>query len=146
VVCCVTLPDETKRSESLLMSHREPSINAARSPAACPARVYEYWLGGSYHGPADREAAEEVISCHPQVVANVRATRAFSRRVAWYAANGCSIRQFLDIGAGLPGPDATHETVRRASPGCRIAYADNDPLVAEHARGQIGTGSCAARK
>ena len=99
-----------------------------------PARVYDCWLGGKDHYQADREAAGEVLRHRPQVVAGARANRAFGRRITWYAANGCGIRQFLDIGTGLPAPDATHEVAQQAGRDCRVVYADNDPLVLAHAR------------
>jgi len=99
-----------------------------------PARVYAYWLGGKDHYQADRDAAEEVLRHRPQVVAGARANRAFGRRITWYAANGCGIRQFLDIGTGLPAPGATHEIAQQAGRACRVVYADNDPLVLAHAR------------
>ena len=69
-----------------------------------PARVYSYWLGGKDHYPADRQAAEEVIRCRPQVVVGARANRSFLARVVRFLAAECGIRQFLDIGIGLPAP------------------------------------------
>jgi SAM-dependent methyltransferase len=107
--------------------------------------VYAYWLGGKDHYPADRWAAEEVIRRRPQVVAGARANRAFLARVVRYLAAECGIRQFLDIGTGLPAPDSTHEVAQAAAPDCRIVYVDNDPLVLVHARALLtGTpqGSC----
>jgi SAM-dependent methyltransferase len=116
------------------------------SPAAHPARVYSYWLGGKDHFQADREAAEEVIRHRPQVVTGARANRAFLRRVTFYAANGCGIRQFLDIGTGLPAPGATHQIAQQVSRSCRVVYADNDPVVLAHARALLtpapGRGPC----
>jgi hypothetical protein len=99
-----------------------------------PARVYAYWLGGKDHYPADRQAAEQVIRSRPQVVAGARANRAFLARVVRYLVCECGIRQFLDIGTGLPAPDSTHQVAQAAAPDCRIMYADNDPLVLVHAR------------
>ena len=99
-----------------------------------PARVYAYWLGGKDHYPADRRAAEEVIRYRPQVVAGTRANRAFLARVVWYLAAECGIRQFLDIGTGLPAPNSTHEVAQAAAPESRVVYVDNDPLVLVHAR------------
>jgi hypothetical protein len=98
------------------------------------ARVYGYWLGGKDHFPADRQAAEEVMRLCPQVVASARANRAFLARVVRYLAADCRIRQFLDIGTGLPAVDNTHEIAQRVAPECRVAYVDNDPLVLTHAR------------
>jgi len=127
-------------------------MQTTSSPSPCPqygpgvphpARVYSYWLGDKDHCSADREAAEEVMRLRPEVVAGARANRAFGRRVARYAAYGCGIRQFLDIGAGMPAPDATHETVQRISSACRVAYVDSDPLVLTRARAMLtaATGS-----
>ena len=101
---------------------------------AHPARVYSYWLGGKDHYLADREAGDEVARLRPQVVAAARANRAFGQRVTGYAAAGLRIRQFLDIGAGLPAPGPTHEIAQKISPACRVVYADNDPLVLAHGR------------
>jgi SAM-dependent methyltransferase len=99
-----------------------------------PARVYSFWLGGKDHYPADREAGQEVARLRPEVVVAARANRAFGQRVTGYAAAGLRIRQFLDIGAGLPAPGPTHEIAQKISPACRVVYADNDPLVLSHGR------------
>ena len=101
---------------------------------AHPARVYSYWLGGKDHYLADREAGDEVARLRPQVVAAARANRAFGQRVTGYAAAALRIRQFLDIGAGLPAPGPTHEIAQKISPACRVVYADNDPVVLAHGR------------
>ena len=105
-----------------------------------PARVYAYWLGGKDHHRADREAAEEVMRRRPQVVAGARANRAFLVRVVRYLAGQCGIRQFLDIGTGLPAPDNTHEIAQAIAPDCRVVYADDDPLVLAYARALLTSG------
>jgi SAM-dependent methyltransferase len=110
-----------------------------------PARVYGYWLGGKDHYPPDREAAEEVIRRRPQVVAGARANRAFLARAVRYLAAGCGIRQFLDIGTGLPAPDNTHDVAQAVDPGSRVVYVDNDQLVLVHARALLTStpqGAC----
>jgi hypothetical protein len=112
-----------------------------------PARVYGYWLGGKDHFDADRNAAEEVMRLRPQVVASARANRAFLTRVVRYLATEAGIRQFLDIGTGLPGQEGTntHEVAQQVDPGCRVVYADNDPLVLVHARALLAStppGTC----
>jgi O-methyltransferase involved in polyketide biosynthesis len=110
-----------------------------------PARVYAYWLSGKDHFPADRKAAEEVIRLRPQVVAGARANRAFLARVVRYLAADCGIRQFLDLGTGLPCPDNTHEIAQQVAAGSRTVYVDNDPLVLTHARALLTStppGSC----
>jgi SAM-dependent methyltransferase len=99
-----------------------------------PARVYACWLGGKDHFEADRKAAEEVARLRPQVVAGARANRAFLVRVVRFLAAECGIRQFLDIGPGLPSAGNTHEVAQGVAAGCRVVYADNDPLVLSHAR------------
>jgi hypothetical protein len=101
---------------------------------AHPARVYSCWLGGKDHGIGDREAAEKVMRLRPEVVAAATANRSFGRRVTWYAAYGCGIGQFLDIGTGMPAPDPTHETAHLIRPASRVVYADHDPVVLAHAR------------
>ena len=111
-----------------------------------PARVYAYWLGGKDHFPADRKAAEEVMRLRPQVVASAQANRHFLARVVRYLAGQCGIRQFLDIGTGLPAPDNTHEVAQQVDPSCRVVYADNDALVLAHARALLASttpqGTC----
>ncbi len=104
------------------------------------ARVYNYWLGGKDHFDADRCAAEEVIRHRPEVVAGARANRAFLARVVRYLAAECGIRQFLDIGTGLPAPASTHEVAQLVARDSRIVYVDNDPLVLVYARALL-TGS-----
>jgi SAM-dependent methyltransferase len=101
---------------------------------AHPARIYNVWLGGKDHFPADRWAAQEVARQRPQVVAGARANRAFLARVVRYLAAERGIRQFLDIGPGLPAPGDTHQIAQAVDPRCRVVYVDNDPLVLAHAR------------
>jgi hypothetical protein len=96
--------------------------------------VYNYWLGGKDNFQADRDAAEYVIANSPVVLVNVRAQRAFLARVVRYLAAEAGIRQFLDVGTGLPTADNTHEVAQRAAPESRIVYVDNDPVVLLHAR------------
>ena len=129
------------------MSSLKPDDSCSRFDPSVPhpARVYGYWLGGKDHYLADREAAEEVIRRRPQVVAGARANRAFLARVVRYLDADCGIRQFLDIGTGLPAPDSTHEVAQDIAPDSRIVYVDNDPLVLVHARALLTStpqGSC----
>jgi hypothetical protein len=107
--------------------------------------VYGYWIGSKDNYEADRMAAEEVIRLYPQVVASARANRAFLGRAVQYLAAGRGIRQFLDIGTGLPAPDNTHQVAQRTDPACRVVYVDNDPVVLSHARALLTStpqGSC----
>jgi S-adenosyl methyltransferase len=98
------------------------------------ARIYNYWLGGKDNFAADRDAAEQAIAANPGIVADVRANRAFLARAVRYLAVDCGIRQFLDIGTGLPTVSNTHEVAQQAAPESRIVYVDNDPIVLQHAR------------
>jgi hypothetical protein len=98
------------------------------------ARVYNFWLGGRDNYAADREAAEEVIAAYPTIRASVRAQRAFLGRAVQYLVAEAGIRQFLDIGTGLPSADNTHEVAQRAAPRSRVVYVDSDPIVLAHAR------------
>ena len=98
------------------------------------ARVYDYWLGGKDNFAADREAAEQVIAVRPTIRADVRANRAFLGRAVRYLAAEAGIRQFLDIGTGLPSADNTHEVAQSVAPEARVVYADIDPIVLVHGR------------
>jgi hypothetical protein len=100
---------------------------------ATAARLYDYLLDGKDNFPADREAAEQLLSAVPEVRDNARANRAFMGR-ALRALAGEGLDQFLDIGIGLPGPGGTVETVRSVRDNVRIVGVDNDPLVLAHAR------------
>ncbi|WP_374936962.1 SAM-dependent methyltransferase [Streptomyces sp. Ru73] len=101
-----------------------------------PARMYDYYLGGWDNYEVDREAADQVIRVHPQVRDSARANRAFMRRAVRDAAGG-GIRQFLDLGTGIPTSPSTHEVARESVPDARVVYADNDPIVATHADARL---------
>src|SRR3954452_7961992 len=105
------------------------------------ARIYDYWLGGKDNFKADREAAELMIQQYPDIVAGVRKNRAFLGRAVHYLAAEAGIRQFLDIGTGLPSSNNTHEVAQRAAPDARIVYVDNDPIVLAHARALLTSSS-----
>ena len=105
-----------------------------------PARVYDYWLGGKDNFAADREAAEKVIAANPTVLAGVRANRAFLARAVRYLAGEAGIRQFLDLGTGLPTAENTHQVAQAIAPEARIVYVDNDPIVLSHARALLASG------
>jgi len=98
------------------------------------ARVYNYWLGGTDNFPADRAAAEQVMASFPDITVSVRAQRAFLGRAVRYLVTEAGLRQFLDLGTGLPSAGNTHEVAQHAAPECRVVYVDNDPIVAAHAR------------
>jgi hypothetical protein len=103
------------------------------------ARIYNYWLGGKDNFAADREAAEQAIAANPGIVADARANRMFLARAVRYLAAECGIRQFLDIGAGLPTAANTHEVAQDAAADARIVYVDNDPMVLSHARALLSS-------
>jgi hypothetical protein len=98
------------------------------------ARIYNYWLGGKDNFPVDREVGEQIRAALPGIVEMARVQRAFLNRVVTYLAGEAGIRQFLDIGTGLPTANNTHEVAQRVAPTSRIVYVDNDPLVLIHAR------------
>jgi S-adenosyl methyltransferase len=98
------------------------------------ARIWNYWLGGKDNYEVDRVAGEEFVKLFPGIVDIARAGRAFLARAVSYLALEAGVRQFLDVGTGLPTVDNTHELAQRAAPDSRIVYVDNDPLVLTHAR------------
>jgi hypothetical protein len=135
------------RSRPLCGGGHEATPTSSRFDAhvAHPARVYNLWLGGKDGYAADREAAEEVARCRPQVVTGARANRAFLARVVRYLAAQRGIRQFLDIGTGLPTPGSTHEVAQAVAPESRVVYVDNDPQVLSHGRALLASapgGAC----
>jgi hypothetical protein len=108
-----------------------PEIDATVSHSA---RIWNYWLGGKDNYPVDREVGEQILAFVPELVRSARADRYFLARAVRYLADEEGIRQFLDIGTGLPTVDNTHEVAQRVAPESRIVYVDNDPLVLLHAR------------
>jgi len=104
------------------------------------ARVYNYWLGGKDNFAADREVGDLAIKAYPDIRSSVRANRAFLRRTVRYLTAEAGIRQFLDIGTGLPLTDNTHETAQAIAPQSRVMYVDNDPVVLAHARALLTSG------
>ena len=98
------------------------------------ARVYDYWLSGKDNFRADRVAGEEAIKAFPGIRLSAQANRAFLRRTVRYLTGSEGIRQFLDIGTGLPAASNTHEVSQAVAPESNVVYVDNDPLVLAHAR------------
>lgn len=98
------------------------------------ARIWNYWMGGKDYYEVDQEAGNQFLSLYPGIADMARASRLFISRVVSYLARDMGIRQFLDIGTGLPSNDNTHEVAQRIAPDCRVVYVDNDPLVLTHAR------------
>lgn len=113
--------------------HAQP---APRIDGSVPhsARIFNYWLGGKDNYPADREAGDRFRETFPDIVDLARSGRQFLARTVRYLAGEAGIRQFLDIGTGLPTADNTHEIAQRVAPESRIVYVDNDPLVLAHAQ------------
>ncbi len=116
------------------MLSSEAGISKIDTSVAHPARIYDYWLGGKDNYAADREAGDLVLAARPGLRESVRANRAFLGRVVRLLAGELGIRQFLDIGTGIPSADNTHEVAQRVAPDARIVYTDNDPIVLAHAR------------
>ncbi len=98
------------------------------------ARVWNYWLGGKDNYLADRDVGDRVAGMYPLIAQVARADRAFLGRAVHYLAAEAGIRQFLDVGTGLPTAENTHQVALRAAPDSRVVYVDNDPLVLVHAR------------
>jgi len=114
-------------ADSRVSSHINPNVPTI-------ARVYDYWLGGKDNFAVDRELAERFVQADPMARAGVRSNRAFLRRAVRFLAGDVGIRQFLDIGTGIPTANNTHEVAQSVDPGCRVVYVDNDPMVLAHAR------------
>jgi trans-aconitate methyltransferase len=105
------------------------------------ARIYDYWLGGKDNFAVDREAAEQALAAYPGLRRGVRAQRAFLARAVGYLAGQAGIRQFLDIGTGIPTASNTHEVAQASAPDARVVYVDNDPMVLAHARALLTSAS-----
>jgi hypothetical protein len=104
------------------------------------ARMYDYWLGGKDNFAADRKAAEEAIAAFPHFAHLARQNRAFLRRVVHYLAGEAGVRQFLDIGTGIPTKGNTHQVAQEVAPECRVVYVDYDPVVLSYARALLAAG------
>jgi trans-aconitate methyltransferase len=109
----------------------EPAFDVS---VAHQARIYNYWLDGRDNFAADREAAERAAAAYPGVVTGARANRQFLARAVRHLAAGAGIRQFLDLGTGIPAANNTHEVAQAAAPESRVVYVDYDPVVLAHAR------------
>lgn len=118
------------------MSEIPPEIDTSRPH---PARVYDYALGGKNHFAADREAAEKGLAQNPTGRIQARENRAFLGRAVRYLAAEAGVRQFLDIGTGLPTTNNVHEVAQAIDPSCRVVYVDNDPMVLAHARALLAS-------
>jgi hypothetical protein len=121
----------THTSSTPPTGQEQPEIDTS---VAHSARIWNYWLGGKDHYPIDRRVGDRILEMFPHIADLARADRAFLGRAVSYLVGEAGIRQFLDIGTGLPTADNTHEVAQRIAPECRIVYVDNDPLVLTHAR------------
>jgi S-adenosyl methyltransferase len=140
----MTQSDDWRRAAT---AEQMRSIAATIDPSVAHiARIQDYWLGGKDHFEADRIAGDEAIAQLPDMVASVRNTRAFLGRTVRFLARARGIRQFLDVGTGIPTASNTHEVAQRVAPASRIVYVDNDPMVLAHARALLTSsaeGRCA---
>ncbi|MEO5874982.1 MAG: SAM-dependent methyltransferase [Streptosporangiaceae bacterium] len=98
------------------------------------ARIWNYWLGGKDYYPVDKEAGDQYLEVYPAIIDIARTGRAFLARAVRHLVVAEGVRQFLDVGTGLPTVDNTHQLAQRILPEARIVYVDNDPLVLAHAR------------
>lgn len=101
------------------------------------ARIYDYMLGGSHNFGSDREMAEQLLAADPRIGPTAHANRAFLRRAVEFLA-GQGVRQFLDLGSGIPTLGNVHEVARLAAPDARVVYVDNDPVAVAHSRAIVG--------
>ncbi|MBO3744764.1 SAM-dependent methyltransferase [Streptosporangiaceae bacterium NEAU-GS5] len=132
------LPDN-----SLAANQQPPRIDTSVSHSA---RIWNYWLGGKDHYEVDRRVGDQLRAINPDIVLTARADRAFLGRAVRHLAGERGIRQFLDIGTGLPTAGNTHEIAQQVAPESRIVYVDNDPVVLAHAKALlVGTPQGATR-
>jgi S-adenosyl methyltransferase len=126
-----------------VMRERDPeqSVPGDRPDAATGVaditRMQSYWRGGTDGSAVDERAARDAAAAYPGLAASVRANRAFLARSVRYLAGECGLRQFLDIGTGLPAPGSTREVAREVASGCRVVYCDNDAAVVRRARAEL---------
>ncbi|TYB42861.1 SAM-dependent methyltransferase [Actinomadura chibensis] len=114
----------------------EPDAVQSEIPHA--ARIWNYWMGGKDNYESDRAAGDSVAAVYPEIVTMARESRRFLIRAVTYLADECGVRQFIDVGTGLPTMENTHEVAQHVAPESRIVYVDNDPMVLVHARALLG--------
>ncbi|HET9080293.1 MAG TPA: SAM-dependent methyltransferase [Trebonia sp.] len=130
----MTRREQTGRArveESPAAGSAVPQVDTSRPHSA---RMYDYFLGGKNNFAADRETADKVLASTPMARTSARENRAFLGRAVRFLAAEAGIRQFLDIGTGLPTASNVHEVAQAVAPASRVVYADNDPMVLAHAR------------
>ena len=121
------------------MTESQPETPKLDTSVPQTARIWNYLLGGKDNFAVDREVGDQIIASVPQLAENARLSRKYLARAVRYLAGEAGIRQFLDIGTGLPTADNTHEVAQATAPDSRIVYVDNDPLVLVHARALLTT-------
>ena len=121
----------------IIASHHEPLIFDTSVPHF--ARVYDYWLGGKDNFAVDRAAGDQAIRAFPDIAVSARANRAFLARAVRFLAGEAGIRQFLDIGTGIPTGNNTHQVAQFVAPESRVVYVDNDPFILSHARALLAS-------
>ena len=121
----------------LAMTEEPPEIDTSVPHSA---RIWNYWLGGTDNYEADRAAGDQFLKAFPDIAVIARATREFMGRAIRYLAAEEGIRQFLDIGTGLPSSNPAHEIAQQAAPESRVVYVDNDPVVQLHAQALLASG------
>jgi hypothetical protein len=126
-----TVPDKFFRSALPGELREPPKIDTS---VAHIARVYDFWLGGKDNFAIDREVGQKALQAHPETVLSVQANRRFLARSVRHLAAREGIRQFLDVGTGLPSANNTHEVAQAVARESRVVYVDNDPIVLAHAR------------
>ncbi len=114
--------------------HSEAALNEIDASVPHSARIWNYWLGGEDNFEIDRVVGDQVAQLDPHIRDTARVSRAYQIRAIGYLAGEAGIRQFLDVGAGLPAANNTHQVAQRIAPESRIVYVDNDPLVLVHSR------------
>ena len=129
------------------MSSTEPTAGSETTTPAIDTtvahspRIWNYWLGGKDNYEVDRQVGDAFTGMFPQIVDIARSSRGFLSRAVAHLAGPAGVRQFLDIGTGLPTVDNTHEVAQRVAPDARIVYVDNDPVVLAHARALLFGGT-----
>src|ERR1700734_2479989 len=129
------MPGAAGREQEMRMTEEPgwvpPDVDTSKANIA---RVYDYWLGGSHNFRADQDAARTLIALDPNMRTVMRANRAFLGRAVRFLAGQAGIRQFLDIGSGIPTAQNVHEVAQATAPGSRVVYVDNDEVVVAHSR------------
>src|SRR4029450_12574901 len=118
------------------MNDSDESPASAKLDTSVPhsARVWNYWLGGKDNFQADRAVGDQFEQLYPDITVVARSSRAFLKRAVTFLATEAGIRQFLDVGTGMPTAENTHQVAQAVAPQARVVYVDNDPLVLVHAR------------